>query len=310
VAAAVEVDGLTRRYSATAGVSEVSFTAQTGHITAILGRNGAGKTTTVEICSGLRTRDAGSVRVLGLDPGPNRSALAARAAAMPQAGGSGASGIYPAVKVREVVDLFAAQYAEPLPTGPLLDRLGLDQVAGTPWKRLSGGEQQRVSLALALVGRPELVFLDEPSAGLDVHARHTMWELIRDLKAAGVTVVLTTHALDEAEQLADSVVILDAGRVVATGAPAELTKNASVPQLHFDAAAGLDTEALTGALPDGAAASPDPAGGYLVGPRVDPEVIAAVTVWCAGQGVLADNLTTGTRTLESVFLELTTDAAR
>jgi ABC-2 type transport system ATP-binding protein len=307
MAPAVEVSGLTKRYSATAGVSDVSFSAAEGAITAILGRNGAGKTTTVEICCGLRSRDGGNVRVLGLDPASDRTVLRARVAAMPQAGGSGASGIYPSVKVREVVDLFAAQYAEPLPTAALLERLGLSGVAGTTWKRLSGGEQQRVSLALALVGRPELVFLDEPSAGLDVHARHTMWDLIRDLKQAGVTVVLTTHALDEAEQLADSVVILDAGRVVANGSPAELTKGATVPQLHFDAPPGLDLDSLSAALPEGATATQDQASGYRVGPRVDPDVVAAVTAWCASQGVMADNLTTGTRSLESVFLELTAE---
>jgi ABC-2 type transport system ATP-binding protein len=303
--AAVEVEGLTRRYSPTAGIEEVTFRAETGSVTAVLGRNGAGKTTTIEICCGLRRRDSGSVRVLGQDPARRTRELAARVAAMPQAGGSGASGVYPSVKVREVVGLFAAQYADPLPAGPLLARLDLDRVASTPWRRLSGGEQQRVSLALALVGRPELVFLDEPSAGLDVHARHTMWELIGDLRRSGVSVVLTTHALDEAEHLADHVVILDAGRVVAAGTPQELTRVAGVPELTFDAPAGLDVQALTAALPDGAVATASPAGGYRVGGRVDPGVIVAVTAWCAQQGVMPDNLTTGTRTLESVFLELT-----
>jgi ABC-2 type transport system ATP-binding protein len=306
--AAVEVSGLAKRYSATAGVHDVSFRAEAGAVTALLGRNGAGKTTTIEICCGLRRRDAGTVRVLGADPQAEGGALAARVGVMPQAGGSGASGIYPSAKVLEVVRLFAAQYAEPHPVGPLLDRLDLGGVAGTPWKRLSGGEQQRVSLALALVGRPELVFLDEPTAGLDVHARQTTWTLIDDLRAAGVAVVLTTHALDEAERLADSVVILDDGQVLASGSPAELTSDAGVPELRFDAPPGLDVAALNAALPQGATALELTAGRYRVGPRVDPHVTAAVTAWCAQHEVMADNLTTSLRSLESVFLELTSQS--
>jgi ABC-2 type transport system ATP-binding protein len=303
--AAVEVSSLVRRYSPEAGISEVSFEAPAGAVTALLGRNGAGKTTTVEICCGLRRADSGAVRVLGLDPASDRGRLAARLGVMPQAGGSGASGVYPSVRVEEVLRLYAAMYAEPLPVDDLLETLDLQRVRRTTWRRLSGGEQQRVSLALALIGRPAVVFLDEPSAGLDVHARHTTWELIRELRAAGVAIVLTTHDLAEASVLADSVVIIDGGRVVASGSPSDLTRDANTRGLRFEASAGLPLADLDAALPDGATVQEVRPGHYAVGPRVDPDVVAAVTAWCAKQGVMTDNLTTSGRSLEEVFLTLT-----
>jgi ABC-2 type transport system ATP-binding protein len=304
--AAVAVSHLAKRYSPTAGVLDVSFEAPAGAVTALLGRNGAGKTTSVEVCCGLRRPDSGEVRVLGLDPQRDHAELAPRVGVMPQTGGSGACGIYPSVRVAEVVRHYASMYADPLPVPALLERLGLEEVTATPWRRLSGGEQQRVSLALALVGRPEVAFLDEPTAGLDLHARHTTWALIRELRDAGVAVVLTTHALDEAEALADTVTILDHGRVVATGTPAELTQQAATaPELRFDADPGLDTAELTRSLPEGVKAREDRPGHYIVGPQVDPEVVAAVATWCASVGVLADNLTTSSRSLEDIFLEVT-----
>ncbi|HWA66585.1 MAG TPA: ABC transporter ATP-binding protein [Mycobacteriales bacterium] len=303
--AAVVVSHLAKRYSPTAGVVDVSFEAPAGAVTALLGRNGAGKTTSVEVCCGLRRADSGEVRVLGLDPRRDHAQLASRVGVMPQTGGSGACGIYPSVRVGEVVRHYAAMYADPLPVPALLERLGLDPVERTPWRRLSGGEQQRVSLALALVGRPAVAFLDEPTAGLDLHARHTTWALVRELRDAGVAVVLTTHALDEAEALADTVTILDHGRVVATGAPAELAKAKTPPELTFEAPPDLDTAALSKALPDGASAHEERPGRYVIGPRVDPEVVAAATAWCASVGVMVDNLSTSSRSLEDVFLEVT-----
>jgi ABC-2 type transport system ATP-binding protein len=306
---AVEVSHLAKRYTPTAGVSDVTFVAESGAVTALLGRNGAGKTTTVEICCGLRRADAGTVRVLGRDPVADHRDLVTRVGVMSQAGGSSASGVYPSANVHEALELFAAQYAAPLPVTTLMERLDLAGVKDTPWRRLSGGEQQRLSFALALIGRPELVFLDEPTAGLDIHARRTTWELISDLRSSGVAIVLTTHALDEAEQLADSVVIVGHGRVVATGAPADLTRDAGAPQLTFTAPAGLNVAALTATLPEGAAASEADPGHYVVGPRVDPDVVAAVTAWCARNDVMADNLTTASRSLEAVFVALTTAEA-
>ena len=220
---AVVIDGVEKRYGATTALAGLSLTAPLAAVTAILGPNGAGKTTTVEICAGLRRPDAGNVRVLRLDPARDRVALHTQVGVMPQTGGSGAAGIYPAVKPREALRLFANLYANPLDPDALLERLDLINAVDTPWRRLSGGQQQRLSLALAIIGRPSLVFLDEPTAGLDVHGKHATWALIEDLRAAGVTVILTTHAMDDAEHLADHVVIVDRGRGVVAGTPQEIT---------------------------------------------------------------------------------------
>jgi ABC-2 type transport system ATP-binding protein len=220
---AVLLDGLEKRYGATTALAGLTLSAPAAAVTAVLGPNGAGKTTTVEICAGLRRPDAGHVRILGLDPARDRDALRARVGVMPQTGGSGAAGIYPALRPREVLRLFAALYAEPLDPDALLERLDLTGAANTPWRRLSGGQQQRLSLALAIIGRPSLVFLDEPTAGLDLHGKHATWSLVEDLRTAGVTVILTTHAMDDAERLADHVVIVDRGREVASGTPRDLT---------------------------------------------------------------------------------------
>jgi ABC-2 type transport system ATP-binding protein len=223
VPAALVVADLRKRYGAVTALSGLSFEAATGAVTAVLGRNGAGKTTALEICAGLRSADAGRVEALGLDPRRDAPRLRERLGVMPQASGSGVAGIYPSARPAETLRLFSAFYRRPHDVDVLLDRLDLTRVAGTPWRRLSGGEQQRLSLALALVGRPELVFLDEPTAGLDLHARRSTWALVEDLRAAGVTVVLTTHAMDEAERLADRIVIVAGGRVVAEGTPSDLT---------------------------------------------------------------------------------------
>jgi ABC-2 type transport system ATP-binding protein len=218
VSRSVEVAGLVKRYGATTAVDGVSFGARAGTVLALLGPNGAGKTTTVETCEGFRTPDSGSVRVLGLDPVRDHAALAPRVGVMLQSGG-----VYPGAYPLEMLRLFASFHADPLPPESLLDRLGLGGSVRTTYRRLSGGQQQRLSLALAVVGRPEVAFLDEPTAGLDPQARHATWDLVRELRTDGVTVVLTTHAMDEAEALADDVVIVDRGRVVAAGTPAELT---------------------------------------------------------------------------------------
>ncbi|MBX6767261.1 MAG: ABC transporter ATP-binding protein, partial [Actinomadura rubrobrunea] len=182
-------------------------------------------------------------------------------------------------------------------------RRGRRAGAPPPVRRLSGGQRQRLSLAAAIVGRPELVFLDEPTAGLDPQARHATWELVEQLRAAGVSIVLTTHYMDEAERLADHVVIVDRGRVVAEGGPAELT--GAERQLRFRARPGLDLEELLSALPPGSAAKESPAGHYLVEGEVEPELLATVTAWCAAHGVLTEDLRIERRTLEDVFLELT-----
>jgi ABC-2 type transport system ATP-binding protein len=186
-----------------------------------------------------------------------------------------------------------------------LDVLGLTGCARTPYKRLSGGQQQRLALACAVVGRPELVFLDEPTAGLDPQARRLVWELIDALRRDGVAVLLTTHLMEEAESLADDVVIIDHGRVVAHGSPAALTSAGSVQELRFRAKAGMDLTGLAVALPPEYHAAEPIAGRYLVQGRIDPGVLSTITAWCAEQGALADDVQVARRSLEDVFLELT-----
>ncbi|MFD2416126.1 ABC transporter ATP-binding protein [Amycolatopsis pigmentata] len=298
---AVEITGLIKRYGPKTAVDGLDLKMERGHLLALLGPNGAGKTTTIEICEGFRRPDGGSVRVLGHDPVSEGAALRPRVGVMPQGGGA-----YPGVHAGEMLTLVAACAANPLDPAWLLDVLGLAPVAGTPFKRLSGGQQQRLSLACALVGRPELVFLDEPTAGVDPQARRLVWELLAALRSDGVSVLLTTHLMEEAEALADQVVIVDGGRVIAEGTPSALTaEDGDAAQLRFKARPGLDTELLSAALPEGYEVDESSPGYYLVTGRVSPQVVSTVTSWCAQQGVLAEELHVGRRDLEEVFLELT-----
>ncbi|RJL36103.1 ABC transporter ATP-binding protein [Bailinhaonella thermotolerans] len=295
---AVELTELVKRYGPRTAVDGLTLAAARGAVTAILGPNGAGKTSTIEICEGFRRADGGSVRVLGLDPVRDARDLRPRVGVMLQAGG-----VPPAMRAGEWLRLVARFHAHPLDPAALLERLGLTEHARTPYRRLSGGQQQRLSLAAAVIGRPELVFLDEPTAGLDPQARHACWALVEDLRAAGVSVVLTTHHMDEAERLSDHVVIIDRGRVVAEGTPAELT--GAERQLRFRARPGLCLEELLSALPAGSAAKESPSGHYIIEGQVDPELLATVTAWCAAEGVTTEDLSIERRTLEDVFLELT-----
>ncbi|MDT4956904.1 MAG: type transport system ATP-binding protein [Pseudonocardiales bacterium] len=299
--AALEVRDLTKAYGGKPAVDGLSLRVPPGSVLALLGPNGAGKTTTIEICEGFRRPDGGSVRVLGLDPIADATALRPRVGVMLQGGVGG----YTSAKAIELLRLFASYAAHPHDPAALLDSVGLADVSQTQVKRLSGGQQQRLSLALALVGRPELVFLDEPTAGMDPQARRGTWEFIRRLRADGVSVVLTTHFLDEAEHLADTVVVIDAGRVVAAGTPAQLTRSGAEGQIRFRATPGLLLASLVAALPAGSQATEPEPGRYLVSGEVSPQLLAMLTAWCAGQGVLADDLTIGRRSLEDVFLELT-----
>jgi len=291
---------MVKRYGTLTAVDGLTLTARRGEVTSILGPNGAGKTTTIETCEGYRHADGGTVRVLGLDPAADSARLRPRVGVMLQSGG-----IPQSVRAVEYLTLLSRFHTRPLDPRWLLETVGLAHVAKTPYRRLSGGQQQRLSLAAAIIGRPELVFLDEPTAGMDPQARHATWELVQALRAAGVSVILTTHFMEEAERLSDHVVIIDRGRVVASGSPAELTGSAG--QLRFRAQPGLDTENLLAALPPGSAAKESPAGHYLleVQEAVDPGLLAAVTAWCADRGVLASSLKIESRTLEDVFLELT-----
>jgi ABC-2 type transport system ATP-binding protein len=299
-APAVEIDGLIKSYRGVSAVAGLSLRAKRAEVTAILGPNGAGKTTTIETCEGYRRADAGTVRVLGLDPVADARELRPKVGVMLQSGG-----VPTTVRADEYLRVMASFYTHPLDPAALMEVLGLTGSARTPYKQLSGGQQQRLALAAAVVGRPELVFLDEPTAGLDPQARHATWELIERLRAAGTSVVLATHYMEEAERLADHVAIIDHGQLVASGSPSELTGSAG--QLRFRAQPGLDIDGLITALPSDALAKESPAGHYLVErpAGIDPQLIAAVTAWCAEHGVLAAGLQIESRTLEDVFLELT-----
>ena len=217
VPAAIAVDGLVKRYGARAVVDGVSFSVAPGELVALLGPNGAGKTTTVETIEGYRRPDAGTVRVLGVDPvggGVDARALRARMGLMLQSGGFDIR-----ARPAETLGQYAAFHADPRDPDELLDLVGLRTVAGTPYRRLSGGEKQRLSLAVALVGRPEVLLLDEPTAGMDPEARAITRELIGSLRADGVAMLLTSHDLVDVERLADRVIVLTSGRIVAEGTP-------------------------------------------------------------------------------------------
>ena len=297
---AVRLRGLSKRYGSTVAVSDLDLDVHSAEVFALLGPNGAGKTTTVEMCEGFVRPDAGSIEVLGLNPVTDNAQLRPRIGVMLQGGGG-----YPAARAGEMLNLVAAYSANPLDPAWLLDTLGLTDAARTTYRRLSGGQQQRLSLACAIVGRPELVFLDEPTAGMDAHARLVVWELIDGLRRDGVTVVLTTHQLKEAEELADRIMIIDRGSAVASGTPAELMRDGAEDQLRFSAPRRLDLSLLISALPEGYRASERVPGEYLVEGKIDPQVLSTVTSWCARLNILTTDLRVEQRSLEDVFLDLT-----
>ncbi|MEU6926771.1 ABC transporter ATP-binding protein [Streptomyces sp. NPDC046631] len=297
---AVEVRGLVKRYGRKTAVDGLDLCVRTGAVTAVLGPNGAGKTTTVEICEGYRRPDAGTVRVLGLDPVADAAKLRPRIGVMLQSGG-----VYSGARADEMLRHMAKLHAHPLDVDALIERLGLGSCGRTSYRRLSGGQQQRLALAMAVVGRPELVFLDEPTAGLDPQARRSTWDLVRELRADGVSAVLTTHFMDEAEELADDVAVIDAGKVIAQGSPEALCRGGAENTLRFTGRPGLDIGSLLKALPDGTEAAEILPGAYRIGGDVNPELLATVTSWCAQHGVMPSGISVERHTLEDVFLELT-----
>lgn len=286
-------------------VDHLSLEVQSGTVTSILGPNGAGKTTTLETCEGFRKPQAGTVRVLGLDPVGDATSLKPRIGVMLQSGGA-----WVGVRAHEMLRHMASLYAHPLSADMLIERLGLESCGRTTFRRLSGGQQQRVSLAMALIGRPELVFLDEPTAGLDPQARRAVWELVDELRSDGVTVVLTTHFMDEAETLSDFVHIVDAGKVIASGAPQELTAAGADNTVRFTARPALDVDALASALPGQPKVEEQQPGSYLVTGDVDPRLLAALTTWCMDQNELVSSVLVQRQTLEDRFLALTGKALR
>jgi ABC-2 type transport system ATP-binding protein len=300
---AIVVAGLGKRYGSLRAVDGLTFEVHRGEVFGLLGPNGAGKTTTVEVLEGYRRPDDGTVRVLGLDPWSDASALRPRIGVMLQEGG-----LHPALRPPEVLRLFAAYYDHPLDPDGLLGLAGLRDVSRTPVRRLSGGQRQRLSLACALIGRPDVVFLDEPTAGMDPHARATTWEIVRALHRDGTTVLLTTHAMDEAEQLCDRVAIVSGGRLAALGSPAELTAPGTSDDVWFSAPAGLDAVALAAALrlPPGAVVEDRP-GEFLLRAPGTPELVADLACWLRDHGLMLGALQAGRRSLEEVFLQLTAE---
>jgi len=307
---AIAVRGLVKRYADRAVVAGLSFEVRHGEIFGLLGPNGAGKTTTVEVIEGYRRADAGDVRVLGLDPARDGASLRSRMGLMLQSGG-----IYPQVTPIEILRLFAGFYAVRHDPDELLDLVGLRHAAETRFKVLSGGEKQRLGLALALVGRPELVVLDEPTAGMDPAAKVDTRRLIGELRAAGVTVVLTTHDLADVERLADRVAVIDRGRLVALASPSELTA-AVVPRFRFRLEVPLsdaDRRELGGLLSDGAPDTDlvDEGGGRyrLDGVSPAPALVSRMAIWCESRHLLVVEMTTGAGTLEERYLELLSESS-
>ena len=296
--AVIEVNELVVAYGQLRAVDGVSFSAEAGEVLALLGPNGAGKTTTVETLEGYRRPQTGHVRVLGLDPSADHDALISRVGVMLQSGG-----VYPGIRPLEVLELFASYYDDPEDPAFVLERVGLSHRRSTTWRRLSGGEQQRLSPALALVGKPEVAFLDEPTSGIDVSGRQVIRELIEELRQTSVTVVVTTHDLEEAERLADRIVIIDRGKVVASGTPAELMRASEDEEIRFGAPPRLDTAGLGRAL--NAFVDEISVGEYKVALPPTPSNVAALTAWLAEHDLPLLDLRAGRQRLEDVFLRLT-----
>jgi ABC-2 type transport system ATP-binding protein len=294
---AVEVDGLTVRYGHHVAVDGLSFSAARGQVVALLGPNGAGKTSTVETLEGYLPAEPGTVRVLGLDPARDRRRLTPRIGVMLQEGG-----VYPTSRPPEVLRLFASYFEHARDPDELLSLVGLDERRRSTWRSLSGGEQQRLSLALALVGRPEVLFLDEPTAGVDVSGRRAIRRIIRELRDDGVCVLVTTHDLEDVEKLADRVVIIDRGSLVADGSPLELTRD-DRDDVLFGAPPGLDVGALGTAI--GSTVTETSPGEYRVAGEATPAGIAALTAWLAERDLALADLRADRKRLEDVFLRLT-----
>jgi ABC-2 type transport system ATP-binding protein len=296
---AIVVDNFTKSYGSNRVVDQLHFTVHRGEVFALLGPNGAGKTTTVETLEGYRIPDSGTIRVLGLDPIREGRALRPQIGIMLQQ-----DGLYPGLTVRELLHLFAGYYEHPQHVDALLERVGLTAAARTRCRRLSGGQKRRLALAVALVGNPILVFLDEPTAGMDPQARLATWEIIRDLKSNGATVLLTTHLMDEAERLADRVGIIDHGRLIALDTPAGLTGVQNANVVRFVAPAGLDCTQLA-ALPSARKAEEIRPGSYLIETEAAPALLAELTAWLRDSRITLSELRVGHGSLEDLFLRLT-----
>jgi ABC-2 type transport system ATP-binding protein len=291
---AIVVDGLRKSYGAVEAVRGVSFQVEEGEVFGLLGPNGAGKTTTVEILEGYRKRDAGNVSVLGIDPHTGgrkfreRVGLVLQEAAVP-----------PMLSVTELVELYRGYYPAPRPAAEIIELVGLTEKAGERVRKLSGGQQRRLDVALGLVGDPELIFLDEPTTGFDPSARRAAWEVVRNMRKLGKTILLTTHYMDEAQFLADRICVIAAGKVVAQGTPETLRAGSEqLTHVRFELPDGVAVTALPLAarLDDGVA---------LIETATPTRTLHDLTTWALGQGLELPNLEVARPSLEDVYLELT-----
>ena len=301
---AIVVENFSKSYGPNRVVNHLHFTVQRGEIFALLGPNGAGKTTTVETLEGYRRPDEGTIRVLGLDPISQARDLKPRIGVMLQQ-----DGLYPVLTAREVLQLFAGYYQHPQNIDQLIERVGLSSAKKTRCRRLSGGQKRRLALAVALVGNPELIFMDEPTAGMDPQARLTTWEIVRDLQQHGVTILLTTHLMDEAERLADRIAIIDHGQLIALDTPGNLTGTQNANVVRFVAPSGLDCTQLA-ALPSAHKAEELRPGSYLIETDAVPTLLVELTSWLRDSHITLSELRVGHGSLEDLFLRLTGSEVR
>ncbi|TCB99101.1 ABC transporter ATP-binding protein [Micromonospora zingiberis] len=293
----IEVSNLHKRYGETVAVDDVSFDVAAGEIFGVLGPNGAGKTTTVECVAGLRVPDGGEVSVLGLDPRRDAARLRQLVGVQLQE-----SQLPDRLRVAEALDLYASFYREPADPARLIDELGLGAKRNTPYDKLSGGQKQRLSIALALVGNPKIAILDELTTGLDPQARRDTWSLIERVRDSGVTIVLVTHFMEEAERLCDRLAVIDSGRVVALDSPAGLVSAVAPEQrIRFRPSTPLDDRLLT-ELPQVTAVTRSGAQVVVTGTG---DVLHAVTSVLARNQIIAADLRLEQATLDDAFVELT-----
>ena len=293
------VSQLVIAYGSTKAVDHVSFQALPGRVTVILGPNGAGKTSTIEACEGFTTATSGTIRVLGLDPSKQRKQLNERMGVMLQDGG-----IYPSSRVGELVAQYCALYGNKIDAASLVAQVGLASVSATTYRRLSGGEKQRLSLALALAAQPDVIFLDEPTSGIDVNGRDLVRSIIRDLRQRGCCVVVATHELDEAERIADDVLIFHRGTIVAAGTLEEL--RAGREEIRFTSQSLVDTQSLATTL--GFAVEQTRQNEYTVAGTSDARVIVQLTDWAKANNVNIGDIGAGSQRLDEVFRRLTAEA--
>lgn len=297
----IEVLGLRKLYGGREVVRGIDLQVDRGEVFAFLGPNGAGKTTTVEILEGYRRRDGGKVRVLGTDPATGDSRWRARIGLVLQL-----CRMPPELTVHELVKLYAAYYPNPRPVDETIELVGLTEQRATRAIRLSGGQQRRLDVALALVGDPELVFLDEPTTGFDPSARRQAWEVIANLRTLGKTVFLTTHYMDEAEALADRVMIITQGKIVAEGAPESLGgRDCEMSEISFSLPSGTEIGELPGELGAGAELR---SGRVVIRARQPAALLKTLSNWALQRGWGLDDMTVEKPTLEDVYLRLAGDA--